>query len=523
MYKIKNLRFGFVNKSCQVFKNLLRLFPSFGGVRGGFWGVRGLVLGLLFLTVFTTHAQVKIGGTAGNTDLSAHLQIGDNPANKGLLLPRVALTATGTFGLTGASQTAGMFVYNTATNSSTAGEEVTPGTYYWNGTKWMRLIDVPASPSSSGGTVTNFSAGNLTPLFTTNVTNATTIPDLSFNLSNAAATTVFGNNTGATAAPIYFPSANLAIDGDVKGTLGASVVTQLQGTPVSTATPAGGEVLTFDNVNGKWTPAFLPAANINATPPITANTAGTVTTIGVNSGSITINGTASSTVAAASPLTATGALANRLLATGNLDFSVNNAAPLWNANQLYGYEVANTIPSANQVLTYNGLAWTPITPTTNANEWHLGGNSVTTATNLGTITNFDLPVITNNTQRMVIKAAGNVGIGTNTPATVLEVNGASTNTNATNATTTTVNFALSNLAYYSGAGNNPAFTIQNTKSGGTYTLSWQGTGTGIATFTAIAGFTIKVADTTVSKTSTQHIVYTIVCINTTIYVYPTLF
>lgn len=53
------------------------------------------------------------------------------------------------------------------------------------------------------GTVTNFSSGNLVPLFTTSVANSTTTPTLSFILSNAGANTYFGNNTGDSAAPSF--------------------------------------------------------------------------------------------------------------------------------------------------------------------------------------------------------------------------------------------------------------------------------------------------------------------------------
>jgi hypothetical protein len=56
---------------------------------------------------------------------------------------------------------------------------------------------------SGTGTVTSFSAGDLSPLFTTTEATVTTTPALTFNLSNAAANTVFGNNTGATAAPAF--------------------------------------------------------------------------------------------------------------------------------------------------------------------------------------------------------------------------------------------------------------------------------------------------------------------------------
>ncbi len=56
--------------------------------------------------------------------------------------------------------------------------------------------------SVGSGTVTSFSAGTLSPLFTTSVATATTTPALSFALSNAAAFTVFGRGSGA-GAPSY--------------------------------------------------------------------------------------------------------------------------------------------------------------------------------------------------------------------------------------------------------------------------------------------------------------------------------
>src|SRR5216684_7350030 len=58
--------------------------------------------------------------------------------------------------------------------------------------------------SVGAGNVTSFSSGNLSPLFTTSVATATTTPALSFTLSTAAANTVFGNDTGSTAAPHFF-------------------------------------------------------------------------------------------------------------------------------------------------------------------------------------------------------------------------------------------------------------------------------------------------------------------------------
>jgi hypothetical protein len=71
------------------------------------------------------------------------------------------------------------------------------GNLCWTGSAWAFCA------SSGSGTVTAFSSGNLSPLFTTSVATATSTPALSFSLSNAAATTLFGNCSGSTGAPSY--------------------------------------------------------------------------------------------------------------------------------------------------------------------------------------------------------------------------------------------------------------------------------------------------------------------------------
>lgn len=53
------------------------------------------------------------------------------------------------------------------------------------------------------GTVVSFSAGNLSPLFTTSVTSPTTTPALSFTLSDAPADSWFGNAGSSPAAPAF--------------------------------------------------------------------------------------------------------------------------------------------------------------------------------------------------------------------------------------------------------------------------------------------------------------------------------
>lgn len=67
-----------------------------------------------------------------------------------------------------------------------------------NNVTYSYTVNVPVNAS-----VSSFSSGDLTPLFTTHVTTATTTPALSFTLSTALSHTVFANCTGSTATPTY--------------------------------------------------------------------------------------------------------------------------------------------------------------------------------------------------------------------------------------------------------------------------------------------------------------------------------
>lgn len=94
------------------------------------------------------------------------------------------------------------------------------------------------TPTASGS-VTSFSAGNLLPLFTTSVANATSTPALTFVLSNAPQNSVLaGPPTGGAGVPTYqlaptisaanmtnFPTLNQTTTGTAAGLTGCSVAT----------------------------------------------------------------------------------------------------------------------------------------------------------------------------------------------------------------------------------------------------------------------------------------------------------
>jgi hypothetical protein len=84
--------------------------------------------------------------------------------------------------------------------------------------------------------------------------------------------------------------------------------------------------------------------------------------------------------------------------------------------------IANVTPFANQVLTYNGSAWTPSLSAAAPAGWSLMGNSGTSALNyIGTSDAADLSIRTSGTTKVTVKVGGNVGIGTVSPNTKLDV------------------------------------------------------------------------------------------------------
>lgn len=93
-----------------------------------------LLFALLLLPTLLI-AQIGIGTTTPNA--SAKLDI--TSTNKGFLPPRVTLTGTADV-TTIASPATGLFIYNTAT-AGTSPSNVTPGLYYYDGSKWQRVIN----------------------------------------------------------------------------------------------------------------------------------------------------------------------------------------------------------------------------------------------------------------------------------------------------------------------------------------------------------------------------------------------
>lgn len=97
--------------------------------------VNYLVVVGLVTACSSVKAQIKVGSNPTAINANSILEL--EATNKGFLLPRVALTATDNTQPLNAFVN-GMLVFNTAT-VGTGATGVTPGIYYSDGTKWVRL------------------------------------------------------------------------------------------------------------------------------------------------------------------------------------------------------------------------------------------------------------------------------------------------------------------------------------------------------------------------------------------------
>lgn len=271
-----------------------------------------------FLLINNIQAQNNVGIGTNTPDASSKLDI--TSTDKGLLIPRVALTATNSASPISSPATS-LLVYNTATAGS-GGTAVSPGFYFWNGTSWINI-----NIGTGSGTTTNFLTN------TTNTINSTvngvsaTAPavntvSLSQNGSNQLVGTVNGVASSAQ---------TVAVAGDVTGNLGASTVEKINGTSL-----AGLATGILKNTTGTGVPSIAVAADF---PVLNQNTTGTATGF-----------------------------------TGSLSGDVSGTQSATSVDKIKGTNVASTTPTNGQVLTYNSGTsnWEPTAPATSGTVTSVG-------------------------------------------------------------------------------------------------------------------------------------------------------
>lgn len=127
------------------------------------------------ISIFYSESIIAQGIGINNTTPAASSVLDIASTNKGLLVPRLALTATNVTTPVTAPATS-LLVFNTAT-AGIAPNNVIPGYYFWDGLKWVRLKTSADNTewSISGNTGTNAS---------TNFIGTTDAQDLTFRVNN---------------------------------------------------------------------------------------------------------------------------------------------------------------------------------------------------------------------------------------------------------------------------------------------------------------------------------------------------
>lgn len=126
----------------------------------------------------------------------------------------------------------------------------------WLANGQLSAASAPCGSGGGGGGVSSFAAGNLSPYFTSVVSNPTTTPVLSFNANTFAADNILGNFTGSTAIPSTQLIPTCANDGLHALVFVGHILT------CSTLTTGGAGTVT----NVSWTGGIVTVTNPTTTP-----------------------------------------------------------------------------------------------------------------------------------------------------------------------------------------------------------------------------------------------------------------
>lgn len=199
-----------------------------------------------------------------------------------------------------------------------------------------------AAPSDGFALIWNAAANRWEPQA---VTTPPLVPDPQGSYGSSTAIPVVTVNNKGYVTAVSTTSLDVSgnsVGGDLTGTIGAATVDALQGNPVASTAPAGGQVLQWDGA--AWSPATL--ATLTPLVPDPTGTYGSSTAIPV----VTLDQYGRTTGVSTTTLDASGETVG-----GDLSGTVANAT----VEALQGTAVASAAPTNGQILSYNGTAWTP--------------------------------------------------------------------------------------------------------------------------------------------------------------------
>ncbi len=373
-----------------------------------------------------------VGINDDNTSPDASAMLDVKSTNKGVLIPRVALSSTAVAAPVATPATS-LMVYNTAT----AGD-VTPGFYYWNGTVWVR---VATGSASNDWTLTGNTGTNPATNFV-GTTNAVDFVTRTNNVERMRVTSAgrVGIGTNAPAELLHLVGGGMRVDGDfgIGFRIAPSVgLPTTDGARIHMDENFGGvnnDYLIIEKSDFNQVPADGGIAFVNRG----SDNVRTLSMVIPGSGNVGIN---------------TMTPAERLHVVGNIRSSALAGAGVRLVSSDANGTLTNFANGANgQVLTIAAGVPTWAAPATTTDDWKLLGNAGTNAALnfIGTSDNVDFVTRTNNLERLRVTAAGNLGVGTTTPGERLHVVGGIRSSNLAGATTRIVtsdnNGTLTNFA-----------------------------------------------------------------------------
>gem|GEM_PF-521413 len=340
----------------------------------------------------------------------------------------------------------------------------------WNANQ-LNSKTVTGTPAS--GQFLKFDGTNWTPAADNNTTYTATAPiTLTGTAFGLAAGTTSGQvlkwdgtkwaaGTDANDNTTYTATAPITLTGTA---FGLPTKNAISGTSVTSATSplvitngsnqvvgATDATFTVNNTAALWNANQLKGVTINGSPTTTNNV---LVYDGTNLTYNTVNSalakkdiaTAASVTTATVPLTITNGTA-QIVGAANATLTVNNTAPLWNANQLNSVTITGTPTTTNNVLVYNGtsLNYNTINSALTTKSV-LAGGSVTTATSPLVITNGANQVVGANDATFTVN--NTAALWNANQLNSVKINGSPTTTNnvlvydGTNLTYNTVNSAL---------------------------------------------------------------------------------
>lgn len=225
-----------------------------------------LVSTLLSAQLFAQNVGINATGAAPNA--SAALDV--DMANKGILIPRVALTSTATYAPVTGAATTSLMVYNTAT-AGVFPTNVTPGYYYWNGTAWVRLINSGTAWELLGNQGTTFGTNFIGTLDNVGV-DLRTNNTIRQRIYNTGETSFNGNAFAGDVLASYGANTNFVLNSYLSGN-GAGV-----GVFILNTNTNAGSITHYSSVaaaSGGWNGYFETNSTTNTRPAVAAMTATT--------------------------------------------------------------------------------------------------------------------------------------------------------------------------------------------------------------------------------------------------------